>query len=63
MIPQTVPMLLRDRHMISTKQQLMPSELTHDPTANLGCSDTTCCARLQQPLEEFTKQRQMQPEM
>ena len=35
-----------------------PSESTHDPTTNLGCSDTNCCARpWQQPLsEESTNQ-------
>ena len=43
-ISQTVPTLLQDRHTISAKQQLMPSKSTHDPTTNLGCSDTTCCA-------------------
>ena len=44
-IPQTIPTLLRDRHTISAGQQLMLLESTHDSTSNLGCSDTTCCAR------------------
>jgi len=29
---------------VSAKQQPMLLESTHDPTTNLGCSDTTCCA-------------------
>ena len=38
-------MLLRGRHTISARQPLMLLESTHDPTMNLGCSDTTCCVR------------------
>ena len=55
-IPQTVPTLLRDRHTISAKQQLMPSEPTHDPTTNLGCSDTNCCAQDNNLFKESTNQ-------
>jgi len=33
--------------------------LTHDPTKNLGCSDTTCCARLATINEEPKQQREM----
>jgi len=34
----------------------MPLESTHDPTANLGCSDTNCCAHDNNPSEESTNQ-------
>jgi len=33
--------------------------LTHDPTKNLGYSDTTCCARLETINEEPKQKREM----
>ena len=42
LIPRAIQTLFLDRHTISAKQPPMPLELTHDPTTNLGCSDTTC---------------------
>jgi len=34
----------------------MPLESTHDPTTNLGCSDTNCCAQDNNLSEESTNQ-------
>ena len=35
---------LRSTHDLANQQQ-MPFESPDDPTTNLGCSDTTCCAQ------------------
>jgi len=59
MIPQTVPTLLRDRHTISVKQLPMLLESTHDPTKNLRCSDTTCCACGATTNEKLKQQREI----